>query len=152
MLCNAMAGVKVHAHTHTHTHTHTHRHTAGAISAPNELLSRKDVHACFVCLCGFSLHTQVPQAWANVPLLLDYRCYVEGGKLGKRWPPRVGQCLEKLSQLSVQQVQQQYGMPDMTTTLALKNRTQGTCDTHTDTQTDTEHAHNTHTVSSNEAS
>jgi hypothetical protein len=30
-----------------------------------------------------------PKCWANVPLLLDYRCYVEGGKLGHNLPPEV---------------------------------------------------------------
>ena len=67
----------------------------------------------------------MPQTWANVPLLLDYRCYVQGGQLGKSWPPAVGQCLQRLSTKSAEAIMHEYGFPNMLTASALKNRTLG---------------------------
>ena len=35
---------------------------------------------------------KVPKCWANVPLLLDYRCYVKDGKIGKELNPSLQRC------------------------------------------------------------
>ena len=43
------------------------------------------------CPPGLAPH-QIPKCWANVPLLLDYRCYVEGGKIGNKLPDDVKRC------------------------------------------------------------
>lgn len=48
---------------------------------------------------------QKPQAWANVALLFDYRCYVPGGKIGKDWPAPVQQCLNKLHGMTTEEIQ-----------------------------------------------
>jgi len=63
-----------------------------------------------------------PKCWANVPLLLDYRCYVDGGELGTNYPPKLNRCLRKIRSLGVEDLQLEYGLPDMTATLALRNR------------------------------
>ncbi|GFH21239.1 uncharacterized protein HaLaN_18500 [Haematococcus lacustris] len=67
--------------------------------------------------------TKVPQCWANVPLLLDYRCYVPGGQLGTAWPTGVQRCLAKLAGMSAEQIMHEYGFPNLVTATALKNRT-----------------------------
>ncbi|KAJ9505716.1 hypothetical protein QJQ45_021475 [Haematococcus lacustris] len=67
--------------------------------------------------------TKVPQCWANVPLLLDYRCYVPGGQLGTAWPTGVRRCLAKLAGMSAEQIMHEYGFPNLVTATALKNRT-----------------------------
>ncbi|KAG1655615.1 hypothetical protein FOA52_007263 [Chlamydomonas sp. UWO 241] len=75
-----------------------------------------------------------PKCWANVPLLLDYRCYVEGGEMGKNfppqlqrfgdrhaeggymgknYPPQLQRCLKKVGSLSVDDLMLEYGFPDM---------------------------------------
>lgn len=68
--------------------------------------------------------SKIPQCWANPPLLLDYRCYVKDGKLGKNYPPQVKTCLESLSKLSAKQILDKYNMPSMMEAQALKNRSQ----------------------------
>lgn len=68
---------------------------------------------------------QIPQCWANPPLLLDYRCYVKDGKIGKNWLPGVGKCLQKLNGMTAEDIMHSYGFPNLLTATALKNRSQG---------------------------
>eukprot|EP00195_Chlamydomonas_chlamydogama_P015552 CAMPEP_0202899652 /NCGR_PEP_ID=MMETSP1392-20130828/7827_1 /ASSEMBLY_ACC=CAM_ASM_000868 /TAXON_ID=225041 /ORGANISM="Chlamydomonas chlamydogama, Strain SAG 11-48b" /LENGTH=462 /DNA_ID=CAMNT_0049585895 /DNA_START=182 /DNA_END=1570 /DNA_ORIENTATION=- len=63
-----------------------------------------------------------PQCWANAALLFDYRCYVEGGKLGKKWPPKVQRCLRKIKSMKATDLLLEYGFPNMHTAVALRNR------------------------------
>lgn len=65
---------------------------------------------------------KVPQCWANVALLFDYRCYVKGGKLGKDLPPEVTQCTKRIAEMTPEKVQQEYGLPTLHTATALYNR------------------------------
>jgi len=67
---------------------------------------------------------KIPQCWANPPLLLDYRCYVKDGKIGKDWLPGVGRCLKKLHGMTPEAIMHSYGFPNLLTASALKNRSQ----------------------------
>lgn len=66
-----------------------------------------------------------PRKSLNPLVLLDYRCYVDGGKIGVNYPPRVTQCLSKLSRMSPQQVVTEYGFPDEHAALMLQKRASG---------------------------
>eukprot|EP00798_Chlamydomonas_sp_ICE-L_P018468 gene18468-24959_t len=48
---------------------------------------------------------------ADPQLLLDYRCYLPDGhdKLGTNYPPQIQQCLKKIANMTVPEVQQHYG-------------------------------------------
>lgn len=70
---------------------------------PVLLVKSMPCHFAVFAHCNFLL--QKPQAWANVALLFDYRCYIEGGKIGKDYPPSVQQCLTKLHGMSTEEVQ-----------------------------------------------
>jgi len=48
----------------------------------------------------------------NPLILLDYRCYVEGGKIGTAYPEPVTQCLRKISSLPPVDIKKQYGFSD----------------------------------------
>lgn len=52
-----------------------------------------------------------PKYSADPQLLLDYRCYVEGGELGTNYPPKVKQCLQKISKMTVPEVLEHYKLP-----------------------------------------
>lgn len=73
----------------------------------------------------FKMRDAQPRKSLNPLVLLDYRCYVEGGKLGKNYPPEVKQCLSKLSRMSPQQVVQEYGFPDEHAAHVLQKRASG---------------------------
>ncbi|KAG1655370.1 hypothetical protein FOA52_012097 [Chlamydomonas sp. UWO 241] len=45
-------------------------------------------------------------------VLLDYRCWVDGGKIGKSYPPQVHQCLSSIASHSVADNQEHFGFPD----------------------------------------
>ncbi|MEW5307325.1 MAG: hypothetical protein WDW36_009731 [Sanguina aurantia] len=66
---------------------------------------------------------KVPQCWANVALLFDYRCYVPDGRIGKAWPADVGTCLAKFRTMSTEELRTAYHFPSEHTALAFKNRT-----------------------------
>uniref|UniRef100_A0A7S0RET0 PI3K/PI4K catalytic domain-containing protein n=1 Tax=Chlamydomonas leiostraca TaxID=1034604 RepID=A0A7S0RET0_9CHLO len=65
-----------------------------------------------------------PQGVADPQLLLDYRCYVKDGKIGKDWLPGVGRCLKKLHGMTPEAIMHSYGFPNLLTASALKNRSQ----------------------------
>ncbi|GIL79952.1 hypothetical protein Vretimale_12814 [Volvox reticuliferus] len=65
---------------------------------------------------------KVPMCWANVALLLDYRCYVPGGQMGKNLPPQVSQCVARISALNPDSVMQEFGLPAHHMAEALYNR------------------------------
>ncbi len=50
-----------------------------------------------------------PKGYPNPQLMFDYRCHVEGGELGTRYPPQVSQCLRRLAGMDVLQVSDHYG-------------------------------------------
>lgn len=58
-------------------------------------------------------------------VLLDYRCYVEGGKMGTRYPPPMQQCMERMVEMTVPQLQRHYLLPDNWTTNLLRERAKG---------------------------
>eukprot|EP00798_Chlamydomonas_sp_ICE-L_P023697 gene23697-9238_t len=44
-------------------------------------------------------------------VLLDYRCYVDGGEIGINYPPMLTKCLTKLASMSAEEVTQEYKFP-----------------------------------------
>ncbi|GAX73008.1 hypothetical protein CEUSTIGMA_g460.t1 [Chlamydomonas eustigma] len=52
-----------------------------------------------------------PKRTVNPMVLLDYRCYANGGKIGTDYPLDLAKCLTKLSSLTVQEIMEQYGFP-----------------------------------------
>lgn len=60
-------------------------------------------------------------------LLLDYRCYVEGGKLGTSYPQPIKQCMTRMTQMTVPELQQHYQLPDNYTANLLQERAKGRC-------------------------
>eukprot|EP00798_Chlamydomonas_sp_ICE-L_P002978 gene2978-12987_t len=55
-------------------------------------------------------------------VLLDYRCYVDGGKIGNNYPPRLTKCLTKLANMSAEEVTQEYKFPMLRNGQALVSR------------------------------
>lgn len=55
-------------------------------------------------------------------ILLDYRCYVEGGYIGKDYSPTLTAYLEKLEGLSAQEIQDYYQLPRLQMAEELKER------------------------------
>jgi hypothetical protein len=49
-------------------------------------------------------HHKHPQRSISPQIWLDYRCHAEGGAIGRRYPPRVQQCLEAISSMQPVQV------------------------------------------------
>ncbi|PNH02334.1 hypothetical protein TSOC_011711 [Tetrabaena socialis] len=47
----------------------------------------------------------------NPMVVLDYRCYVPGGKIGVDYDPQLKQCLTKISGMTAREVQVEYGFP-----------------------------------------
>ena len=45
--------------------------------------------------------------------------------MGKDYPPSVSKCLQKLSKMSVREIETEYGFPNDVMAAALKNRSQG---------------------------
>jgi hypothetical protein len=45
----------------------------------------------------------------NPLIVLDYRCHVEGGKLGTNYPPVVTQCLRHLASFAPVDLRKKYG-------------------------------------------
>lgn len=48
----------------------------------------------------------------NVQVMLDYRCHVEDGTLGTEYPPKMKECMTRLTQMSLTEIQQHYRFPD----------------------------------------
>jgi hypothetical protein len=59
---------------------------------------------------------------ANPMILLDYRCHVDGGKIGKNYWPKLTQCLKKLSGMTPDEVLQTYGYPEKEMAAAVNQR------------------------------
>eukprot|EP00798_Chlamydomonas_sp_ICE-L_P026263 gene26263-17365_t len=55
-------------------------------------------------------------------VLLDYRCYVDGGEIGNNYPPRLNKCLTKLANMSAEEVTQEYKFPMLRNGQALVSR------------------------------
>lgn len=58
----------------------------------------------------------------NPMVLLDYRCYVEGGAIGINYPPKLKQCLIKLSNMTPQDIKDLYKFPKLVNAEVLFNR------------------------------
>jgi hypothetical protein len=58
-------------------------------------------------------------------MLLDYRCHVEGGKIGTKYWPKLKQCLKNIAAMTPQQVYDTYGYPEMAIAEALNQRAKG---------------------------
>ncbi|GFR47810.1 hypothetical protein Agub_g9587 [Astrephomene gubernaculifera] len=58
----------------------------------------------------------------NPMVVLDYRCYVEGGKIGTNYDPQLRQCLTKLSKMTPKEVQLEYGFPYSSSAAVLQQR------------------------------
>lgn len=61
----------------------------------------------------------------NPMVLFDYRCYTKDGRIGKDFDPTLRQCLAKLSKMTAEQVQKEYGFPDLGQAEALQQRASG---------------------------
>jgi hypothetical protein len=62
---------------------------------------------------------------ADPQLLLDYRCWVEGGEVGKNYPPKMKQCLARIAGMTHTEVEREYGMPNNKTAFNLWQRAKG---------------------------
>lgn len=58
-------------------------------------------------------------------LLLDYRCWVPKGKIGRQLPPKLGTCLADIRKMAVHDVMERYGLPDEEAAGHLKTRATG---------------------------
>ena len=59
-------------------------------------------------------------------LLLDYRCYVEGGRIGTKYPfPKIEACLKRIAGMKVSQVQKHYGFAEEHPAINLRARAKG---------------------------
>ncbi|KAG1679849.1 hypothetical protein FOA52_012763 [Chlamydomonas sp. UWO 241] len=74
--------------------------------------------------------TEVDEAHGRPPdlaeteacVLLDYRCYVDGGRVGTKYPPSLTKCLTKLSGMTPQAIMDEYGFPFIRNAEALHSR------------------------------
>ncbi|GIL86258.1 hypothetical protein Vretifemale_14600 [Volvox reticuliferus] len=66
-------------------------------------------------------HAQVRRS-INPMVVLDYRCYVEGGRIGKNYDPKMRQCLTKLRDMTPKQIQLEYGFPYVSSAAILQQR------------------------------
>ncbi|KAG2488696.1 hypothetical protein HYH03_012697 [Edaphochlamys debaryana] len=58
----------------------------------------------------------------NPMVVMDYRCFVEGGKIGTNYPPQVKQCLTKLAGMTPQTILKEYGFPHLESAAVLHSR------------------------------
>ncbi|KAL6763593.1 hypothetical protein V8C86DRAFT_2491886 [Haematococcus lacustris] len=66
-----------------------------------------------------------PQTWTKNPnplVLLDYRCHVEGGAIGKRFFPKLEQCMRHIGSMQAAEIQALYGYPNIRMSDAIRNR------------------------------
>lgn len=66
-----------------------------------------------------------PSIAVHPAVILDYRCYVVNGTIGRELPPRVGKCLASMGRMSPLQLMKRYGLPDEETAGFLKTRAEG---------------------------
>jgi hypothetical protein len=58
-------------------------------------------------------------------VVLDYRCWVPNGVIGRTLPPKLGACLATMSKLSAADVMERYGLPDEESAGFLRMRATG---------------------------
>lgn len=58
----------------------------------------------------------------NPMAVLDYRCYVEGGRIGRNYDPQLRQCLTKLAGMTPKEIQLAYGFPYVASATVLQQR------------------------------
>ncbi|KAJ9522716.1 hypothetical protein QJQ45_019883, partial [Haematococcus lacustris] len=66
-----------------------------------------------------------PQTWTKNPnplVLLDYRCHVDGGAIGKRFFPKLEQCMRHIGSMQAAEIQALYGYPNIRMSDAIRNR------------------------------
>ncbi|KAG2449982.1 hypothetical protein HYH02_000086 [Chlamydomonas schloesseri] len=63
-----------------------------------------------------------PAKFLSPLLLMDYRCHVPGGAIGKSFTPELTQCLTHISSLSAEAILEQYGYPVIRMADAVRNR------------------------------
>eukprot|EP00955_Chlamydomonas_euryale_P078200 363107-Chlamydomonas_euryale.AAC.3 len=66
-----------------------------------------------------------PKTWVTQPnplLLLDYRCHVDGGEIGRNFPPSLQQCMRDLAKMDAETITREYGYPAMRMADAIRNR------------------------------
>ncbi|KAG2429084.1 hypothetical protein HXX76_011324 [Chlamydomonas incerta] len=63
-----------------------------------------------------------PAKFLSPLLLMDYRCHVPGGAIGKSFTPELTQCLAHISSLTAEDILQQYGYPVIRMADAVRNR------------------------------
>jgi hypothetical protein len=66
-----------------------------------------------------------PKEFVHPAVVLDYRCWVPNGVIGRTMPPRLGQCLTAMHKLSAADVMERYGLPDEESAGFLKMRATG---------------------------
>ncbi|GLI62170.1 hypothetical protein VaNZ11_004750 [Volvox africanus] len=65
---------------------------------------------------------RAPVKFLSPMLLLDYRCHVPGGSIGKNFTTELNECLTHISSLSAEVIQEQYGYPVLRMADAVRNR------------------------------
>ncbi len=73
----------------------------------------------------FKMQHAKPRRSTNPMVVLDYRCYVEDGQIGTNYDPTLRQCLTKLSKMTAEQVQKEYGFPYKSSAAVLQQRAAG---------------------------
>lgn len=66
-----------------------------------------------------------PSTSVHPAVMLDYRCYVANGTIGRQLPPRLGKCLGSMGRMSPKQLMQHYGLPDEESAGFLRTRADG---------------------------
>ncbi len=92
-------------------------------------LADRQVPGCCGCRWGGNAVFKRPKARVrkstNPMVLFDYRCYAKDGRIGKDFDPTLRQCLAKLSKITAEQVQKEYGFPDLGQAEVLQQRASG---------------------------
>jgi hypothetical protein len=66
-----------------------------------------------------------PATQVDPRILLDYRCYVQGGLLGNKFPAGLAKCLRSIADSDVSELCQRYGFPGGLPAVVLKQRATG---------------------------
>ncbi|GMH38170.1 hypothetical protein BSKO_06054 [Bryopsis sp. KO-2023] len=69
--------------------------------------------------------SDAPRKTPSPTLLLDYRCHVEGQRMGTDFPPPIKKCLQKLEEMSVQEAMSEYGLTKTVAASVLLDRAKG---------------------------
>ncbi|GMH39567.1 hypothetical protein BSKO_07465 [Bryopsis sp. KO-2023] len=67
-------------------------------------------------------HTTKPRKQPALQTMLDYRCHAPGGKIGKKYPPRLKRCMENISSMTLEEITTTYGLQDFEQAEALQSR------------------------------